>query len=338
MKSTQCLVAVVLSAALSVSLWAADAVAPKTPLTVNWYHKAFVLQPVIDAFTAKTGIPVKVTDSYDTFETDVILASDFKVLTEGRKLGHFKEIKSPELDAIVPARWRDAHGYWYGVMVRARAVIYNKAQVKPDEIKTWSDLTNPKWKGRIAVRSASSVYNRSLLASMIVHNGEHAAMEWARGVWNNAGDPVVTSGDTGNIWRVAKGEYALSFVNTYYIGYVISRGEEKKNGIKLADAIGIAWMDQDRQGQHVNVTGVGIRGDTKQPEEAMQLVKYLLSQEGQALLSKHVFKYSVRSDVPLTDFLKTFGTFRADELNLNDLELHYDQVDAIYRAAGWNAW
>jgi iron(III) transport system substrate-binding protein len=317
---------------------ASSATPAQPPLTVNWYHQAVYLRPVIDAFTKQSGIPVVVTDAYDKFDTDVILVSDFKGLTEGKKFNHFEPIKSAELDAIVPSRWRDRDGYWYGVAVRARAVIYNKAQVKPDEIRSYRDLMDPKWQGKVALRSAANVYNRSLLASMIVHEGHDAAVEWARSVRRNAGANPQYSGDTGNIWRVASGEMALSFVNTYYIAYQVAKGVEKEKGIKLADTVGVAWLDQDGYGQHVNVTGVGVRSGTTRKEDALKLVNFLLSRKGQALLSEHVFKYPVRADVEPSATLKAYGEFKRDDINLNDLEYHYDEADAIYRAVGWRAW
>jgi iron(III) transport system substrate-binding protein len=337
MRFTSFAIRMALAAWLS-SCAAVTLAAATPPLTVNWYHEARYLQPVIDAFTKQTGIAVRVTDAYDKFDTDVILVSDYKTLTEAKKLGAFDVIKSPQLDAIVPPRWRDRDGYWYGVVLRARAVVYNKAQVQPGEIKTLRDLAKPKWQGRVALRSAANVYNRSLLAQVLLHEGHDTALEWARAVRTNAGPTPEYSGDTGNIWRVAAGEFALSFVNTYYIGYVIARGEEQEEGIKLADTLGIAWLDQDGYGQPVNVTGVGVNSATERRDDAMQLVTFLLSRTGQSLLSQHVFKYPVRADVEPGPLLKSQGSFRMDEMNLNDLELHYDDVDGIFRAVGWTSW
>lgn len=313
--------------------------AEKTPpLTVNWYHEAQYLRPVIEQFTRETGIAVQVTDGYDTFDTDVILVSDYKGLTEAKKFGHFQVIRSPELDSIVPPQWRDRDGRWYGVMLRARAVIYNKAQVKPGEIKSWSDLANPKWRGRIALRGANNVYNRSLLASMIVHDGYSSALAWAQAVRLNAGESPVYDGDTDNVWRVANGDFSLSFINTYYLGYLIAKGREQEKGMKLADTLGVAWLDQDRTGQHVNVTGVGVKRTSTRRDDALKLVHFLLSRKGQALLTEHVFKYPIRADVEPSAYLRSYGTFRRDLLNVNDLELHYDEVDSIYRAVGWRSW
>lgn len=328
----------ILVSMVSVLFVAPTAIGAAEPLTVNWYHQAQYLAPVIAAFSAESGIPVKVTDAYDKFDTDVILVSDYKGLTEAKKFNQFDRIKSAELDAIVPPRWRDRDGYWYGVLLRSRAVIYNKAQVQAGEIKTLRDLAHSKWRGRIALRSAANVYNRSMLAAMIVHYGRDTALEWARAVRTNAGDDAQYMGDTGNIWRVAKGEFALSFVNTYYIGYEIARGSEQREGLKLADTIGIAWLDQDGMGQHVNVTGVGVASASHRKEDALKLVRFLLSRKGQSLLSENVFKYPIRSDVGPSALLQGHGEFSKDQLDLNDLELHYDDVDGIYRAVGWRAW
>jgi iron(III) transport system substrate-binding protein len=173
---------------------------------------------------------------------------------------------------------------------------------------------------------------------MIVHDGYASALNWAQGVKLNSGEKTVYDGDTGNVWRVATGEYALTFINTYYLGYLIANGREQEKGMKLADTIGVQWMDQDGSGQHVNVTGVGVKSGTPRKDDAMKLVRFLLSRDGQALLTKHVFKYPVRSDVEPTQYLKSYGDFRRDEMNLNDLELHYDAVDSIYRSVGWRAW
>lgn len=190
----------------------------------------------------------------------------------------------------------------------------------------------------MVLRSAANVYNRSLLASMIVHDGHAAALEWAKAVRANAGDQPEYAGDTDNIWRVAKGEAALGFVNTYYISYQKARGAEKEERMELKDAIGVAWLDQDGAGQHVNVTGVGVNSRTERRDDALKLVRFLLSAKGQALLSQHVFKYPVRADVKPSAVLAQWGDFKRDEINLNDLELHYDEADGIFRAVGWSAW
>ena len=153
---------------------------PAGPLTVNWYHGAAYLQPVIDAFTKDTGIAVDISSAYDRFDTDVVLVSDYKSLSEGKKLGHFQPLLSATVERVVPARWRDSDGYWTGVVLRARAPIYNKAQVaSADAPRSWLDLADPRWKGKLTLRGGNNVYNRSLVAWMIHHYGEPVTTRWA---------------------------------------------------------------------------------------------------------------------------------------------------------------
>ncbi|MEM8987428.1 MAG: extracellular solute-binding protein [Pseudomonadota bacterium] len=313
----------------------ADLSGPGEPLTVNWYHGAENLQPVVDAYTEETGETVVVTNDYDTFTTDVLLVSDYKGLTEGKKFKHFQLLKSDYADKVVPPQWRDRDGYWVGVVLRARAPIYNKTLVSAEDApKSWFDLADPKWKGQVALRGADNVYNRSLLAWMIHHYGEERARAWAKGVFANAGASPTYLGDSANAVRVSKGEKRLGFMNTYYLGYMQGPLTEKY-GKEITDNVGIAWTDNDDLGQQVNVTGAAIHDDTEKPEEARAFIEWLLTEKGQRLLSEYVFKYPVRQDVEPSEYLKSLGAFRPDDTDLNDLQYYYDRVDQIYDDIGW---
>jgi len=305
------------------------------PLTVNWYHGAEALRPVIDAYTRETGRTVTVTDDYDTFNTDVVLVSDYKGLTEGKKFKHFQKLKSAVAERLVPARWRDREGYWVGIVLRARAPIYNKAMVAPADVpRTWFDLADPRWRGKIKLRGADNVYNRTLLAWLIHHHGEARAEAWARSVIRNAGPNPVYEGDTPNAGAVARGQFPLSFANTYYLGYMQGLWAARY-GPGLVERVGIAWMDQGGRGQHVNVTGAAIHDDTEKADEARHLIEWLLSDTGQRLLSEHVYKYPVRPDVAPSPYLRSLGLFRPDTTDLNDLEFLYDRADQVFRRVGW---
>ena len=304
-------------------------------LTVNWYHEARVLQPVIDEFIKDTGTPVVVTDDYDTFTTDVILVSDYKNLTEAKKFKRFRKLNSDYATKHVPARWRDRDGYWVGIALRTRAVIYNTELVaEEDAPKSWSDFASPEWRGKVKLRAGDNVYNRSLLAWMIYHHGEAKARAWAEGVLRNKPVDAPFEGDTANAESVSAGEYALSLINTYYLNYMEGPWAEYFDADPTKN-IGIAWMDHDGRGQHVNVTGAAINKETEKEEDARRLIEWLVSEKGQALLSAHVFKYPVRSDVEPAAAIKAHGEFKMDLTDLNDLEYHYDQADRILREVGW---
>jgi iron(III) transport system substrate-binding protein len=332
-----------LAAALAL-LCGAQAVAASTePLSINWYHDQPFLQPVIDAFTAETGIPVKVTSDYDTFDTDVIFVSDYKGLLEAKQFGHFRKLDpafAAEMAKVVPAQWRDDEGTWLGVVLRIRTAVVNDELVaKEDRPKQLLDLADPKWQGKMTIRSAANVYNRSMVAYMIHRYGEAEAARWAQGIARNFGTGHPYLGDTGNARAVANGDFAISFLNTYYLGYLQARRTDPPEVLKkLRDDLDVIWLDGGPHGLPANVTGVGISShieDEKRVAEAQKLVAFLLSKKGQALMSEHVFKYPVRRDVAPSEYLRQFGTFKMDMVDLNELRYRYDDADRIMAKAGW---
>lgn len=322
----------------------AAAIATTTePLSINWYHDQPFLQPVIDAFTAETGIPVKVTSDYDTFNTDVIFVSDYKGLTEAKNFNHFRKLDpafAAEMAKVVPAQWRDDENTWLGVVLRVRtAVVNNKLVAEKDRPKRLLDLADPKWQGKMTIRSAANVYNRSMVAYMIHRYGEAEAARWAQGIVRNFGTGHPYQGDTGNARSVAKGDFAISFMNTYYLGYLQARRSDPPELLKaLRDDLDVVWLDDGEFGLPVNVTGVGISShieDEKRLAEAQKLVAFLLSKKGQSLMSEHVFKYPVRRDVEPSAALRELGTFKMDMIDLNKLRYLYDDADLIMAKAGW---
>jgi iron(III) transport system substrate-binding protein len=308
------------------------------PVTINWYHGAQALRPVIAEYMRETGRKVIVNDDYDTFTTDVMMVSDYKGLTEGKKFGHFQPLASEAIEAAVPARWRDRDGYWTGVVLRTRAPVFNKDLVTGKDIpRTWFDLADPKWRGKITLRASSNVYNRSLVAWMIHHYGAAKARAWVRGVLANAGPDPKFVGDVANSGLVGRGAFPLAFINTYYMGYVDSGAMTGQATQAELEKVGIAWMDKSGPGQPVNVTGAAIHSSTENGDHARLLIEWLVSKRGQELLTQHVFKYPVRADVKPSAYLQRFGSFRPDLLDLNKLEFRYDEADRILRESGWKA-
>lgn len=303
-------------------------------LSVNWYHGAENLRPVIEAFTAKTGIEVEVLDAYDLYNTDVLLISDFGTLLHAKRNGYLSRMRTPQRDALVPANYRDRDGMWYGVVLRARSVVYNRGAVDPAALTRWEDLADPRWEGRLCLRQSGNVYNRSLVSMMIRSWGVERTEAWIQGVVSNAVDGAdhVYQGDTNNMIRVATGICDLTFMNTYYLGYAANSDEASRRD--ATSKVGVKWFDDDFD-TPLNVTGVGINPGSKVRAEAEALVDYLLSEEGQSLLSEHVYKYPVRPDVEASAWLQTHGEFEPHEVDLNELEAYYAQAVRLMEANGW---
>ncbi|MCG8443997.1 MAG: ABC transporter substrate-binding protein, partial [Caulobacterales bacterium] len=317
--------------------WAPVCAEPNEPLTVNWYHGKEFFYPIARAFELETGVDVQMSDSYDLFDTDVILVADYLTLHQAAAEGRFATIATPERDARVPAQWRDDEGRWYGVAVRLRAAIYNPLAVDGANLRSVYDLADDRFRGRMCLRSGENEYNRSLLASLIVQDGPERAQEWARGVRENAGAAPDYDGDIANILRVADGVCDGRFVNTYYLGHMMSgqrperypfTAEDVNTFFEAARKVEIAWLDQETRGNPANVTAVAISSETERVEDAQRFVDFLLSDQGQRMLAERVYKYPVVPGAAWTDFLKSQGRVRIDDFDLSQLDDAYDKADA----------
>ncbi|MHA7872014.1 MAG: extracellular solute-binding protein, partial [Hyphococcus sp.] len=181
-----------------------------------------------DAFTDETGIRVNVIEAGgdalieriaregEASPADLFITADAGILWRAEQRGAFRSIDNEALADRVPAQFRHPQGQWFGLSKRARIVIYNKNEGLPEGLSTYADLADPAYRGMICVRSSSNIYNQSLLASRIAHDGEAAAEAWARGVVANfARRPQ--GNDTSQIEAVAAGLCRLGIVNSYYV-------------------------------------------------------------------------------------------------------------------------
>ncbi len=143
-------------------------------VNVYTYREQKLIQPLLDAFTKDTGIKVNVVSATSGLEqrikteganspADVLLTVDIGRLEDAVQAGITQPIKSAVLDKVVPAQYRDPEGHWYGISMRARVVYASKDRVKQDAI-TYEELADPKWKGKICIRSGQHIYNNALFA------------------------------------------------------------------------------------------------------------------------------------------------------------------------------
>lgn len=197
------------------------------------YRQEVLIRPLLDAFTAETGIRVNlVSGKADALlerlksegansPADLLLTVDAGRLIRAKEAGVFQAISSDVLESAIPARYRDPSGHWFGLSVRSRVIFYARDRVTPDELSSYEALTDPKWRDRICVRSSSNVYNQSLLASMIAHTDVDTAEQWARQVVANmARKPQ--GGDRDQIKAVAAGQCDLAIANTYYYARMLT--------------------------------------------------------------------------------------------------------------------
>ncbi|MHA1569896.1 MAG: Fe(3+) ABC transporter substrate-binding protein [Alphaproteobacteria bacterium] len=312
-------------------------------VNVYSYRQEVLIRPILDKFTAATGIRVKIvfakngmierlkTEGINS-PADAILTVDAGRLIRAREAGLLRAIDSAELRRAIPPQYRDPDGYWYGVSVRARPIIYSAERVEPAELSTYEALADPRWKGRVCVRSSSNIYNQSMLAAMIAHRGVGPTEAWAKGLVGNFARPP-RGGDRDQIRAVAAGECDIAIANTYYLAGLI-RSKKKKDRAAAA-RVRIFWPNQSERGAHVNISGAAVTKSAKNPQNAVRLIEFLAGEEAQRLYAEVVNEYPVRAGVAPGKVVASWGEFRADRLNLAELAKHNAEALRLADRAGW---
>ncbi len=313
---------------------------------VNVYsaRKESLIKPILKDFSKATGIRVNlVTGEADALikrleiegrnsPADVLLTVDAARLYRAREQGLLQQLPQGFAAERVPDRYRDNHNFWIGLSVRARIIAYASARVDVSRLSVYAQLADPEWRGKLCVRSSSNIYNQSLLASRIAHLGPEQAEAWARGlVANFARDPK--GGDRDQIKAVAAGQCQLALVNTYYVGGMqASRLKPEREAVAK---VAVFWPDQEGTGAHVNVSGIGITRASKNTEEALRLIEFLLGDEAQHWYAETNFEYPVVDGIPVSETLRGWGEFKADTLSLEQLGKLNSEAVRIMDRVGW---
>jgi iron(III) transport system substrate-binding protein len=313
---------------------------------VNLYsaRKENLIRPLLERFTEQTGIEINlVTGKADALlkrltsegrntPADILLTTDAGRLHRAKEAGVTRPFDSELLQQRVPAQYRDPDGHWVGLSLRARPIMYVKDRVAPSELSTYEALAEPKWKGRICIRSSSNIYNQSLVASLIAANGKAATEKWAKGLVKNLARPP-RGGDRDQIKAAVAGQCDIAVANTYYLAGMLTGGDPEQR--EIAEQVAVFWPNQQGRGTHVNVSGAALVKASKNREAAVKLIEFLASDASQQWYAEANGEYPVRAGVEVSDTLKAWGAFKADDLNLGRLgELNPEALMLMDRA-GW---
>lgn len=300
---------------------------PALAQEVNIYshRQPELIQPLLDAFTAETGITTNVAfvdkgmverlvAEGDRSPADLVLTVDIARLTQVVEAGVTQAVQSDVLEANIPAAYRDANDMWFGLTSRARIVFASKDRVKPGEVTTYEDLTSDKWKGRICSRSGTNDYNVGLLAAVVAHNGPEAATAWAEGLKANLARKP-DGGDRDQVKAIWAGECDISLGNTYYMGQMLADAEQAP----WADSVNIVFPTFAAGGTHVNVSGVAMTKSAPNRDAALKLMEWLSSDAAQKIYAETNNEYPVKAGVATSDLVTSWGPFTADPIALTDV-------------------
>jgi iron(III) transport system substrate-binding protein len=284
------------------------------------YRESKLLQPLTDAFTKDTGIKVNVVSATSGLEqrikaeganspADVVLTVDIGRIDEAVQAGVTQPIKSDVIDKIVPAQYRDPDGHWAGISMRARVIYASKDRVKQDAI-TYEELADPKWKGKICIRSGQHIYNNALFAAYVAHHGEAKAEEWLRGVKANLAQKP-SGGDRETARDVAAGKCDLGIGNTYYWALMMDKDPSKK---PWAEATKVILPTFAGGGTHVNLSGLLLAKNAPNRANGVKLIEWLAGEQAQKIYADANYEYPIRAGVAINPTIAGYGKLNADTL------------------------
>ena len=325
----------------------ACAIAPAMSDTVNVYshRQPYLIEPLLDAFTEKTGIKTKVLYSDKGLaqrlksegrnsSADLVLTVDIARLSTYDRMGLLAETSSDVLEANIPAHLRSDDNTWFGLSKRSRIIVTSKERVPLGEIMRVEDLAKPEWNGRVCTRPGSHVYNRALMASLIAHHGEDEAKRWATNLVNNlARKPQ--GNDRAQVKAIFEGVCDVAIINNYYYGKMKYSDETAQHD--WAKAINIVFPNQGEEdrGAHINLSGAGIAKYSKNKEAALRLLEFLSAPEAQSLYAEINFEYPVNPLGEVSDELKSWGAFKEDQLPIETIAKLSKPAQFIINETGW---
>jgi len=308
------------------------------------YRQPYLIEPLLSAFTEQTGIKTNVIfASKGLIEriqaegrnspADVLLTTDIGNLSQAAASGIAQPITSKTVVAAVPAVYRAEDNAWVGLTRRARVVYASKDRVTQDTV-TYEELAEPKWRGKICMRSGQHPYNVALIAAMIAHHGEDWTEEWLRGVKSNlARKPA--GNDRLQVKGVYAGECDLAIGNTYYMGKMLT-DEKHPEQKEWANAVNILFPDTGGTGTHVNISGAILAKHAPNKDNAETLLEFLASDEGQEMYAHVNHEYPVKDGVPWSELVQSWGTFKADPISLNDIAALRKTASELVDKVGFN--
>jgi iron(III) transport system substrate-binding protein len=291
-------------------------------VNVYTYREPALIGPLFDSFTKDTGIKVNVIFASQGLEqriaaegqaspADMLLTVDIGRIIEAVERGITQPVKSKTLTDTIPAAYRDPDGQWFGISSRARVLYVAKDKFKGEAI-TYEDLADPRFKGKICIRSGQNIYNIGLFAGVVARLGEQKAEEWMKGLKANLAQKP-SGGDREQARDVAAGKCEIGIGNTYYWALMANKEAERKG---WADATRVVLPTFRDGGTHMNISGFVIAKHAPNRDNAVKLGEWLVSEKAQQIYAATNFEYPVRAGVALDPVVASFGQIKPDSTPL----------------------
>src|SRR5262245_26465132 len=330
-------------AAALLALAAAPARAQSNEVNVYTYREPGLIRPALDLFTRNTGIKVNTLFAADGLAermrseganspADLLIAVDVGRLQQAIDLGVTQPVKSEVLEKAIPAQFRDPQGQWFALTLRSRIVYAAKDRVSDDAL-TYESLADPKWRGKICIRSGQHPYNTSLFAAYIAKHGEAKSEQWLRGLKGNLAQKP-SGGDREGARDILAGACDLAIGNSYYVGLMRNAKDEEQR--KWGNAIRTINPTFEDGGTHVNISGVVMARHAPNHANAVKLMEFMVSDAAQHVFSDLNYEYPVVSEAPIAETVKSFGPLKPDALPLTEVARNRKAASTLVDKVGFD--
>jgi iron(III) transport system substrate-binding protein len=310
-------------------------------VNVYTYRESNLIRPLFDAFSKDTGIKVNVISASSGLEqrirsegtnspADVLLTVDIGRLRDAVNAGVTQPIKSAALDKVIAPAYRDPEGHWYGISLRARVIYAAKDRVKQSDI-TYEELADPKWKGKICIRSGQHIYNNALFAAYVARHGAEKAETWLRGLKDNLAQKP-SGGDREQARDVLAGKCDIGIGNTYYWALMTKNPTQQD----WAAATRVVLPTFAGGGTHVNLSGVVLAKHAPNKANAMKLIEWLVDAKAQQMYADLVYEYPLRAGVAINPIIASYGTLKPDSVPLAKIAEHKKLASTLVDKVGFD--
>jgi iron(III) transport system substrate-binding protein len=301
-----------------------------------------LIKPLIEEFTKQTGVKVNTVFAASGLEerlrtegrnspADLLLTVDIGRLQAAKDYGVTQPVKSAVLEQAIPAAYRDSEGHWFGVSLRGRVVYASKDRVKQDSI-SYEELADPKWKGKICIRSGQHVYNVALFAAIVARKGEAKAEEWLNGLKSNLAKKP-SGGDREQAKDILAGACDIALGNTYYVGLMRTATNEQR---QWGEAVKVLMPTFEGGSTHVNVSGLALAASAPNRNAAVRFMEFMVSDAAQKIYADVNFEYPVKAGIQPDEIIASFGPLKPDTLPLEGVAKHRKAASQLVDKVGFD--
>jgi iron(III) transport system substrate-binding protein len=318
--------------------------AKKPTVNVYSFRQVELIEPLINEFTEQTGIKVNVVsgkadklmqrliEDGDNSFADVLLTVGSARLDKAKQLNLIKPINSQLLINNVPENLRDPENFWFTLSLRVRAIFYAKDRVNPKLLPSYESLLNERWHGKICSRTGKHFYNRTMVASFIYRYGEDWTKSWVNKFSQNLAMRP-NGNDRDQMRKAARGDCDIAIANSYYYG--IMSKSSKESDREVYQKLGMILPQSSKVASHVNISGAALTRSAKNVDSAIKFIEFLTTKQAQQIYAQNNFEFPIRADMPMGDFLSTWGELNADTHSVLNLPKYHTQAAKIIAKSQW---